>query len=101
MRAALDVEDTLVVPLSRLRLGQVLGQQSDWPHNSSRDIDLGGWQDLRTLLDFRKIKIKRYRDEWNSKKKALVGCIYGWTECSRHAAGEMERGKTDIFSTLK
>lgn len=53
--AALDVEDALVVLLSRLGLWQVLGQQSDWSHNSSRNIDLGGGQDLRTLLEMRKI----------------------------------------------
>lgn len=51
---ALDVEDTLIILLSRLRLGQVLGQQGDGPHNSSRDIDLSGGQDLRTLLEMRK-----------------------------------------------
>ncbi len=54
VRVALDVEDTLVILLSRLRLGQVLGQQGDRPHNSSRDIDLGGGQDLGTLLEMRK-----------------------------------------------
>lgn len=51
VRAALDVEDALVVLLSGLRLGQVLGQQGDRPHDSSGDIDLGGGQDLRTLLE--------------------------------------------------
>lgn len=55
VRAALDVEDTLVVPLSGLGLGQVLGQQGDRSHNSSRYIDLGGGQDLRALLDMREI----------------------------------------------
>lgn len=55
VRVALDVEYALIVLLSRLWLGQVLGQQSDRPHNSSRDIDLGGGQDLRTLLEMRKI----------------------------------------------
>lgn len=39
---ALNVEYALVVLLSRLRLWQVLGKQGDWPHNSSRDVDLGG-----------------------------------------------------------
>lgn len=55
VRVALDVEDALVVLLSRLRLRKVLSQQSDRPHNSSRDIDLGGGQDLRTLLEMRKM----------------------------------------------
>lgn len=59
--APLDVEDTFIVPLSRLGLGQVLGQQGDRPHNSSRDIDLGGGQDLRTLLEMRKKRIKGVR----------------------------------------
>lgn len=39
---ALDVEYALVVLLSGLRLRQVLGKQSDWSHNSSRDVDLRG-----------------------------------------------------------
>lgn len=47
----LDMEDAFIVPLSGLWLGQVLGQQSDWPHNTSRDVDLSGRQDLRTLLE--------------------------------------------------
>lgn len=55
VRVALDVEDALIVLLPRLWLGKVLGQQSDRPHNSSRDIDLGGGQDLRTLLGMRKM----------------------------------------------
>lgn len=55
MRVALDVEDTLIVLLPRLWLGKVLGQQSDRPHNSSRDIDLGGGQNLWTLLGMRKM----------------------------------------------
>lgn len=41
-RVALDVEYALVVLLSGLRLWQVLGKQSDWSQNSSRDVDLGG-----------------------------------------------------------
>lgn len=40
--AALNMEYALIVLLSRLRLRQILGKQSDWPHNSSRDVDLGG-----------------------------------------------------------
>lgn len=40
--AALNVEYALIVLLSRLWLWQVLGKQSNWPHNSSRDVDLGG-----------------------------------------------------------
>lgn len=58
-RVALNVEYALVVLLSRLWLWQVLGKQSDWPHNSSRDVDLGGRQDLRALLEMRKIMIKK------------------------------------------
>lgn len=54
VRVALDVKDALVISLSRLRLGQVLSQQGDRPHNSSRDVDLGGGQDLRALLEVRK-----------------------------------------------
>lgn len=54
VRVALDVKDALVISLSRLRLGQVLGQQGDRPHNSSRDVDLGGGQDLRAFLEVRK-----------------------------------------------
>lgn len=42
-RVAVDMENALVVLLSRLGLRQVLGKQSDWSHNSSRDVDLGGW----------------------------------------------------------
>ncbi|TNN59324.1 hypothetical protein EYF80_030427 [Liparis tanakae] len=41
VRAALDVEDALVVPLARLRLGKVLGQQRDGPHDSGRHIGPG------------------------------------------------------------
>lgn len=58
MRVFLDVKDALVVSLSGLRLGQVLGQQSDWPHYPSGNIDLGGGQDLWTLLDKKKRKGK-------------------------------------------
>lgn len=47
---SLDVEDTLVVPLSRLGLRQVLSQQGDGLHHPHWDVDLGGWQDLGTLL---------------------------------------------------
>lgn len=90
MRVVLDMEDTLIVPLPRLRLGQVLGQQRDRPHNSSRDIDLGGGQDLRTLLEMRKIRIKKLSRDWKRKKELSVGCRLGWTECSGRAAGEME-----------
>lgn len=53
VRVFLDVKDAFVVSLSGLRLGQILGQQSDWPHYSSGNIDLGGWQNLWTLLDKR------------------------------------------------
>lgn len=51
--AALDVKDALVISLSGLRLGQVLGQQGDGPHYPGGDIDLSGGQDLRTLLQKR------------------------------------------------
>ena len=44
------MEDTLVVPLSRLGLRQVLSQQGDGLHHPYGDVDLGGWQDLGTLL---------------------------------------------------
>lgn len=59
VRVALDVKDALVISLSRLRLRQVLGQQGDRPHNSSRDVDLGGGQDLRALLEVRKKGVKK------------------------------------------
>lgn len=58
VRVALDVEDALVVLLARLRLRKVLGQQSDGPHHTGRDIDLCGGQDLRTLLQDEKNVIK-------------------------------------------
>lgn len=50
VRLALDVEDALVVPLSRLGLGEVLGSQRDRLGHSDGDVDLGGGQDLRTVL---------------------------------------------------
>lgn len=53
VRVALDVEDALVVPLAGLRLGKVLSQQGDRSHDSGRDVDLGGGQDLRALLEIR------------------------------------------------
>lgn len=50
VRVALDVEDALVVPLSGLRLGQVLSQQRDRPQDSGGHVDLGGGQDLGAFL---------------------------------------------------
>lgn len=47
---ALDVKDALVVPLSRLGLGEVLGSQRDGLGHPDGDVDLGGGQDLRTVL---------------------------------------------------
>lgn len=47
---ALDVKDTLVVPLPRLGLGEVLGSQRDRLGHPNRDVDLGGGQDLWTVL---------------------------------------------------
>lgn len=47
---ALDVKDALVVPLARLGLGEVLGSQRDRLGHPNRDVDLGGGQDLRTVL---------------------------------------------------
>lgn len=48
--AAGDVEDALVVALPRLRLRQVLGRQGDGLHHAHGDVDLGGGQDLRAVL---------------------------------------------------
>lgn len=48
--AARDVENALVVALSRLRLGQVLGRQGDGLHHTHRDVYLGGGQDLWAVL---------------------------------------------------
>lgn len=50
MGLALDVKDTLVVPLSRLGLGEVLGRQRDGLGHPHGDVDLGGGQNLRTVL---------------------------------------------------
>lgn len=47
---ALDVKDTLVVPLSRLGLGEVLGSQRDRLGHPDGDVDLGRGQDLWTVL---------------------------------------------------
>lgn len=85
VRVALDVEDALVVLLSRLRLGQVLGQQGDWPHNSSGDVDLGGRPDLRTLLEMK--ENKNIETETCLRKESRYSQRGGWTECSGHAAG--------------
>lgn len=46
----LDVKDALVVPLSRLGLGEVLGSQRDRLGHPDGDVDLGGGQDLWTVL---------------------------------------------------
>lgn len=47
---ALDVEDALVVLLTRLRLGEVTSSQRDWTNHPGRDQDVGGGEDLRTAL---------------------------------------------------
>lgn len=47
---ALDVKDALVVPLSRLGLGEVLGSQRDGLGHPHGDVDLGGGQNLWTVL---------------------------------------------------
>lgn len=47
---ALDVKDTLVVSLSRLGLGEVLGSQRDRLGDPHRDVDLSRGQDLWTVL---------------------------------------------------
>lgn len=47
---ALHVEHTLVVPLARLRLWQVLGCQRNGLGHAHWDVDLGGGQDLRAVL---------------------------------------------------
>lgn len=77
VNVALDVEDAFIVPLSRLRLGQVLCQQSDGPHDASRDVDLGGGQDPRTLLEIRREKRERENKETETcqekKDQALRG----------------------------
>lgn len=73
--AALDVEDTLVVPLSGLRLRQVLGQQRDRPHDSGRDVDLSGGEDLRTLLERSNQKEKEEDEMWLERSRpGLRGC---------------------------
>lgn len=87
VRVALDVEDALVVSLPRLRLGQVLGQQGDRPHDAGGDVDLGGGQDLRTLLEMRKIRIRKLRCGQRRKQRVSVRRRCGWTECSGCAAG--------------
>lgn len=50
VRLALDVKDALVVPLSRLGLGEVLGSQRDRLGHPDGDVDLGRGQNLRTVL---------------------------------------------------
>lgn len=52
----LDVEDTLVVSLARLRLREVLGGQSDGLGHSDRDVDLGRRKDLRAVLQHKHTK---------------------------------------------
>lgn len=47
---ALDVKDALVVPLTRLGLGEVLGGQRDRLGHPDGDVDLGGGQNLWTVL---------------------------------------------------
>lgn len=50
MGLALDVKDALIVPLSRLGLGEVLGSQRDRLGHPDGDVDLGGGQNLWTVL---------------------------------------------------
>lgn len=50
MGLALDVKDALVVPLTRLGLGEVLGGQRDGLGHPDGDVDLGGGQNLRAVL---------------------------------------------------
>lgn len=47
---ALDVKDTLVVPLTGLGLGEVLGSQRDRLGHPDGDVDLRRGQDLWTVL---------------------------------------------------
>ena len=53
--SALDVEDALVVLLSRLRLGQVSGLQCDWTNHPRGNQDVSSRQDLRTALEAEQI----------------------------------------------
>lgn len=50
MNFSLDVEHTLVVLLTRLRLGEVTSSQRDWSDHPCRDQDVRGREDLRTAL---------------------------------------------------
>lgn len=81
----LDIEDTLVVPLARLGLRKVPGQQGDGLHDTNRDVDLSGWQDLRTLLQNEKRVVFRkcyfyIKCEWRDSQNSLIlwstGFIY-------------------------
>lgn len=47
---SLDVEHTLVVLLTRLRLREVTSPQRDWTNHPGRDQDVRGGEDLRTTL---------------------------------------------------
>lgn len=58
VRLALDVEDALVVPLSRLGLGEVLGSQRDRLGHPDGDVDLGRGQNLRTVLRDEKSEVQ-------------------------------------------
>lgn len=46
----LDAEHTLVVLLTRLRLGEVTGPQCDWTNHPGRDQDVSCGEDLRAAL---------------------------------------------------
>lgn len=50
MGLALDVKDALIVPLSGLGLGEVLGSQRDGLGHPDGDVDLGRGQNLWTVL---------------------------------------------------
>lgn len=58
LNLALDVEDALVVLLSRLRLREVACPQSDWPDYASRYQDVTSGEDLWTALKTKKKKEK-------------------------------------------
>lgn len=60
---ALDVKDALVVPLSRLGLGEVLGSQRDRLGHPNGDVDLGGGQDLWAVLRRGERKSEEQEDE--------------------------------------
>ena len=58
LHLALDVEHTLIVLLSRLRLREVPGSQRDWTNDPCRYQDVTGGQDLGTALKINKQSYK-------------------------------------------